>query len=102
MPPDGGRMSIHPDKEPKAELLQRLVERLEAMRIAEYLELLEKPRRLVVTNFIAGIARGLGFAIGTTIVFAVVVEVLRRIILINIPLISDYLVDIIRLIELRK
>ncbi len=95
-------MSIHPDKEPPAEHMRRLVERLEAMRIADYLELLERPRRLVVTNFVAGIARGLGFAIGTTIVFAIVVEVLRRIIMINIPLISDYLVDIIRLIELHK
>ncbi len=96
-------MNSHgPEKEPSADHLRRLVERLEAMRIADYLELLEKPRRLVVTNFIAGIARGLGFAIGTTVVFAVVIEVLRRLILINIPLISDYLVDIIRLIELRK
>ncbi len=96
-------MNSHgPEKEPSADYLRRLVERLEAMRIADYLELLEKPRRLIVTNFFAGIARGLGFAIGTTIVFAVVIEVLRRLILINIPLISDYLVDIIRLIELRK
>ncbi len=94
-------MGINP-REPQTEHLQRLADRLEAMRIADYLELLEKPRRLVMANFIAGIARGLGFAIGTTIVFAVVVEVLRRIILINIPLISDYLVDIIRLIELHK
>lgn len=91
-----------PEKGPSADHLRRLVDRLEAMRIAEYLELLEKPRRLVLTNFIAGIARGLGFAIGTTIVFAVVVEILRRIILINIPLISDYLLDIIRMIDLHK
>lgn len=91
-----------PEKGPSADHLRRLVERLEAMRIADYLELLEKPRKLVMTNFIAGIARGLGFAIGTTIVFAVVVEVLRRIILINIPLISDYLVDIIHMIEAHK
>jgi hypothetical protein len=91
-----------PDKEPSPDYLRRLVERLEAMRIAEYLELLEKPRKLVLTNFIAGIARGLGFAIGTTIIFAVVVEVLRRIILINIPLLSDYLLEIIRLTDLQK
>ncbi len=91
-----------PEKAPSPEYLKRLADRLEAMRIADYLELLERPRRLLITNFIAGIARGLGFAIGTTIVFAVVIEVLRRLILINIPVISDYLVDIIRLIELRK
>jgi len=81
---------------------ERLVNRLEAMRIADYLDLLEKPRRLIVANFLAGVARGLGFALGTTIVFAIVVEVLRRIIFINIPLISDYLAEIIRLIELRR
>jgi hypothetical protein len=91
-----------PEREPSADHLRRLADRLEAMRIADYLELLEKPRKLVLTNFIAGIARGLGFAIGTTIVFAIVVEVLRRIILINIPLLSDYLVDIIRMIEAHK
>ncbi len=94
--------SRQPDNGPSADHLRRLVERLEAMRIADYLELLEKPRKLVLTNFIAGIARGLGFALGTTIVFAVVVEVLRRIILINIPLLSDYLVDIIHMIEAHK
>jgi hypothetical protein len=82
--------------------MERLANRLEAMRIADYLELLEKPRRLLWTNFIAGIVRGLGFALGTTIVFAVVVEAIRRLILINIPVISDYLVEIIRLVELRK
>lgn len=82
--------------------MDRLARRLEAMRIADYMELLEKPRKLIMTNFIAGVFRGLGFAIGTTIVFAVVVEFLRRIILINIPVISDYLVQLIKLIEHTK
>jgi hypothetical protein len=85
-----------------AKQLEHLANRLEAIRIADYLELLEKPRKLLWTNFVAGIARGLGFALGTTIVFAVVIETLRRLILINIPVISDYLVEIIRLVELRK
>lgn len=91
-------MNSSHDKDP-FDRLQRLADRLEAMRIADYLELLEKPRKLIAANFLAGIARGLGFALGTTIVFAIVVEVLRRIILINIPLLSDYLVEIIHMIE---
>ena len=82
--------------------LERLAARLEAIRLADYLELLEKPRKLLWVNFLAGIARGLGFAIGTTIVFAVVIEILRRLILIKIPLINDYLIEIFRLIELHK
>lgn len=82
--------------------LERLASRLEAMRIADYLELLEKPRKLIFTNFVAGIARGLGFAIGTTLVFAVVLEFLRRLILLKIPLISSYLMELIRMIEVNK
>jgi len=82
--------------------LEKLAGRLEAMQIARYIELLEKPRKLIVTNFVAGIFRGLGFALGTTLVFAIVIEMLRRIILLNIPLLSNYIVDIIRIIEQNK
>lgn len=85
-------MNTSPE-ETTAKSLEKLANRLEAMQIASYIELLEKPRKLIVTNFVAGIARGLGFALGTTIVFAIVIEVLRRIILLNIPLLSNYLVD---------
>jgi hypothetical protein len=89
-------------KEHHLEQMERLASHLEAMRIADYLELLEKPRRLIITNFIAGVSRGLGFAVGTTIIFAIVVEFLRRIILINIPGISYYLIEILKLIDLKK
>ena len=81
------------------EQMERLTRHLEALRIADYIELLEKPWKLITANFIAGVARGLGFAIGTTIIFALVVDGLRRIILINIPIINDYLIDIVRLIN---
>jgi hypothetical protein len=84
------------------EQMERLTRHLEALRIADYIELLEKPWKLITTNFIAGIARGLGFAIGTTIIFALVVEGLRRIITIHIPIINDYLVEIFKLMEFRK
>lgn len=91
-----------PSNDRLANQMDRLARRLEAMRIADYMELLEKPRKLIFTNFIAGVFRGLGFAIGTTIVFAVVVEFLRRIITINIPVINDSLVQLIKLIEQSK
>lgn len=83
-------------------MLEKLVNRLEAIRIADYLELLERPKKLIWTNFVAGVARGLGFAIGTTIIFAIVLESLRRLILMKIPLINDYLIELIKLIDLHK
>lgn len=97
---------MQPKKIPEADALpthlERLARRIEATRIAEYVELLQKPRRLIITNFIAGVFRGLGFAIGTTIVFAIVVEVIRRAILMEIPFLNEYLLDLIRLIDLRR
>ncbi|MGI6092848.1 MAG: hypothetical protein GX348_01975 [Veillonellaceae bacterium] len=89
-------------EERAAKRLEKLADRLEALQIASYIELLEKPRKLIITNFVAGIFRGLGFALGTTIVFAIIIEMLRRIILLNVPLLSNYLVDVIRMIEQNK
>lgn len=89
-------------EERAAKRLKKLADRLEALQIASYIELLEKPRKLIITNFVAGIFRGLGFALGTTIVFAIIIEMLRRIILLNVPLLSNYLVDVIRMIEQNK
>ena len=96
-------MKIQPQKTNHLiEQIERLARNLEAQRIADYIELLEKPWKLIATNFIAGVARGLGFAVGTTIIFALVVEGLRRMILIKIPVINDSLIEIFKLIDLKK
>ncbi|HBG21883.1 MAG TPA: hypothetical protein DDW83_01335, partial [Peptococcaceae bacterium] len=36
---------------------------LERMKLAEYVELLNNPKRLLLINFISGLARGLGIAV---------------------------------------
>lgn len=94
------------EKEPKTEYigshLERLIHHLEAMRISEYIELLERPSKLIFINFIAGIARGLGIAIGATLVFAVMLEFLRRLIMLNIPGIGNFVAEIIRIVEMRQ
>lgn len=79
--------------------LEKLVRQLEAMRVAQYMELLEKPARLIFINFVAGISRGLGIAIGATLVFALMIEGLRQLILLNIPGIGSFIADIIRIVE---
>lgn len=79
--------------------LERLLTRLEALRIAEYVRLLEKPQRLLWVHFWAGIARGLGIAIGASLVFAVMMEVLRKMIMLHLPLIGNVIADIVRFVE---
>lgn len=82
--------------------LQKLVDHLEKTRIAEYVELMQKPRRLLFLNFIAGLARGFGIAVGATIVFALLIELLRRLILLNIPGIGDFIAEIVRIVEMKN
>lgn len=82
--------------------LSKLIIHLESMRIAEYMELLEKPKKLIIINFVAGISRGLGIAIGATLVFALLLEGLRRLILLNIPGIGSFIADILRIVETKN
>ena len=93
------------DQEKNKELLtrwERIAERLDASRIAEYVELMNKPRKLIWTSFVAGIARGLGAAVGATVVFSFVLEVLRRLIVVNVLGIGDFIVSILKVIEAKQ
>lgn len=80
--------------------LEKLAAHLEKMHIAEYIELIQRPARLLFINFAAGLARGLGIAIGATLIFALMLELLRRVILLNIPGIGEFVAEIVRIVEL--
>ncbi len=82
--------------------LEKLVHHLESFRIAEYMDLLERPVKLILINLIAGMARGLGIAIGATVFFALVVNFLRQLILLNLPGIGGVIADIVHIVELKN
>ncbi|WP_378952075.1 DUF5665 domain-containing protein [Pelosinus sp. sgz500959] len=84
------------------EQLQKLVDHLESFRIAEYMELLERPIKLILINLIAGIARGLGIAIGATVFFALVMNFLRQLILLNLPGIGGVIAEIVHIVEMKN
>ena len=93
------------NQEKNKELLtrwERIAERLDASRISDYVELMNKPRKLIWTSFVAGIARGFGAAVGATVVFALVLEVLRRLIVVNVLGIGDFIVSILKVIEAKQ
>ncbi len=82
--------------------INKLADRLEAMRIAEYIDLLQKPSKIIYLNFIAGISKGLGIAVGATIVFALLIDLLSRLIVLNLPVIGDFIVQILHIIEAKQ
>ncbi|MEW5762304.1 MAG: DUF5665 domain-containing protein [Bacillota bacterium] len=74
---------------------------MEKMKLAEYVALLERPYRLLYINFLTGIARGLGIAVGFAILGAVILYFLQKLVMLNLPGISTFIATIVRLVQLR-
>ena len=85
-------------------LLRRKIEELglamEKMKLAEYVELLNRPSRLFYINFFAGLARGLGMAVGFTILGAFLIYLLQKLQVLNLPIIGEFIADIVRIVQL--
>lgn len=79
--------------------LDELAVSMEKLGIAEYVEMLHNPRRLLIINFGAGVIRGFGMAIGFTLLAALVIYVLQQLAVINAPLIGDFIADIINIVQ---
>ena len=83
------------------ERIEQLSLNLERMKLAEYVELLNRPWRLFYINFTSGLARGLGIAIGFTVLSAVVLIVLQRLMVLNLPGVSSFIAEIVHLVQLQ-
>ncbi len=74
---------------------------LEQMRLKEYIHYLGDRRRLMRSHFLGGVARGLGMAVGFTILGAILVLVLQRLASRNLPVIGDFLAQIVSIVQRR-
>lgn len=76
-----------------------LIQRLDSSGIADYVKLSQKTWKILWLNFLSGIARGLGFTVGSAFVLAVIYKILSRIISMNIPLITEWLQSFILMMQ---
>lgn len=83
------------------EKLEELSLNLERMKLAEYVDLLNRPGRLLYINFISGLARGVGIVVGFAILGTVLLLVLKRLLMLHLPLVSSFIAQVIRLVELQ-
>lgn len=81
------------------EKLKNISIKIEKLQIAEYIALLNNPKRFLFINFISGIARGLGSAIGFVVLGAIMVWLLGKLAVLNIPIIGDYITEIVRIVK---
>ncbi|WP_068502211.1 DUF5665 domain-containing protein [Paenibacillus kribbensis] len=80
-------------------LIHAVSKQMERTRIADYALLLNKPWRLLWLNLISGISRGVGIALGFTFFAATIIYVLQVLGALNLPIIGDYIADIVRIVQ---
>ena len=76
-----------------------LLQRLDNAGLTEYVKLSQNTGKILWLNFLSGIARGLGFSIGASLVLAVVYKILARIISMNIPYLTELLQQIMSMAQ---
>lgn len=74
---------------------------IERMKLAEYVELLNKPLRLLYINFIAGVARGVGMTIGFAILGALIIYTLQRLAILRLPVIGGFIAELVRIVQIQ-
>ena len=86
-------------KEELEKRAEKLLARLEALHLDEVLRQRRNWKRRLFAEFLNGLARGVGFSVGFTVLGALLIAILRHIALSNLPLIGRFLADLVRIVE---
>lgn len=84
-----------------AKRMEEHLRALERLQLAEYLRYVQDTRRLMRTQFVSGLFRGMGMAVGFTILGAVLVMLLQALAQRNLPVIGDFLAQIVAIVQSR-
>lgn len=71
-------------------------------KVLDLVELVGNTKKLLIRNFVSGIIKGIGAGIGFSIITALIIYLLQKIIKLNIPVISKYISDIIEIVQNTK
>ncbi len=79
--------------------LEKLADYLERMNIVDYIELNRKPGRVIRFNIIYGLSRGFGFAVGFTVLGALVFYILNQLNILNLPVIGNFIAELLEYVD---
>ena len=82
--------------------IENLSNILEEGNFIELTYILGNKKEIIKRNLIAGIFIGIGIGIGVTVITAILVMILQKIVTLNIPIIGEYIVDIVEIVERSK
>lgn len=95
--------SIKQDKSNEGKSIERHVSEiaclLEKARLDDYVDLMTSKKRRLYLGFIEGLARGFGMAIGFTLLGALALYILRHAVMLNLPIIGDFIAEIVKIVQ---
>ncbi|MDR3270184.1 MAG: DUF5665 domain-containing protein [Peptococcaceae bacterium] len=82
--------------------VEELATVLEKMRLADYLMYLNRPGRVIWMNFLISLFRGLGVALGASILAALAFYLLKQLVILNLPVIGGLIAELMRIVNLQN
>ena len=79
--------------------VEKLNRMLQEQNMQELIYVLGSKKEIAKRNFWAGVSRGVGIGIGVTIITAILVIILQKIVTLNIPVIGEYIAEIVEIVE---
>ncbi len=79
--------------------LEKLLEIIQESNLEQMVYILGNKKEIAKRNFIAGIFRGIGIGIGVTIISAIIIYFLQKLVRLNLPGIGKYIYDIVEIVE---
>ncbi len=73
--------------------------KLNKIKLHSFIENIDSHKDFMVYNFFIGVVRGFGMAVGFTILGAILIYFLQKIVLLNIPVLGDFISDIVRIVQ---
>ncbi|WP_235918087.1 DUF5665 domain-containing protein [Paenibacillus lutrae] len=72
---------------------------IERTQIADYVSLMNKPRKLILGNLIAGVTRGVGLGLGITVFAGTILYALKALGALNLPIVGEYIADLVEYVQ---
>ncbi len=84
------------------EKIDKLSYNLNKNKFIDLIEVMGNKKEMIFRNLFSGLWKGIGIGIGVTLVTAIIIVILQKIIKLNIPIISEYITDIVDIVEKTK
>ena len=84
------------------EKIDKLSYNLNKNKFIDLIEVMGNKKEMIFRNLFSGLWKGIGIGIGVTFVTTIIIVILQKIITLNIPIISEYITDIVEIVEKTK